>query len=301
MTKITAVTVNYNTKKQTIEFLNSIKKINTPNIELKKIVVDNGSVDIFPSSQKGDAILLRSEDNLGFTGGYNLGIKKALEDCADYVLVINNDTAVDRNFLVNLLKGFDKEKDTGLVVPKIYFAEGHEFHKSRYKKSDSGKVLWYAGGHVDWDNIKAIHRGLDEVDRGQFDRMQKITFATGCAVLVKKEVFEKIGFFDDDYFLYYEDLDFSFRAKRAGFEIVYAPGAIVYHFNASSTGGSGSGLHDYFLTRNQMLLGIKYAPLRSKLALVRQGLKLLLNGRKYQKKGIKDYYLKKFGKGSYFE
>jgi len=166
-----------------------------------------------------------------------------------------------------------------------------------------GKVFWYAGGVIDWANVKSVHRGVDEVDHGQYDENKEIEFATGCCMMIKREVLEKVGLFDKRYFLYYEDADLSVRIKKAGFSIYYAPKAFLYHLNASSSGGAGRGneLQDYFLTRNQMFFGMKYAPIRSKIALIRQSLRLLSNGRREQKKAIQDFYLGRLGKGSFFE
>ena len=120
-------------------------------------------------------------------------------------------------------------------------------------------------------------------------------------MLFKREVLEKVGLFDEKYFLYYEDADLSERIKKAGYKIYYVPTAILYHMNASSSGGPGNNLHDYFLTRNQMLFGFSYAPLKSKIALVRQSIRFLFSGRPYQKLAIKDFYLGNFKEGSYFK
>lgn len=299
MRNISIVTVNYNSQEETKKLLSSLEKVKIDDINLKVIVIDNGSEIVFKSNENVNVI--RLDTNTGFTGGCNIGIKKALEDYADYILLINNDTTVDPDLIKNLLAVLESEQKIGLVTPKIYFSKGSEFHKDRYQKSELGKVLWFAGGKMDWKNAQSIHIGMDEVDHGQFDKLQKIDFATGCCMMIKREVLEKVGFFDENYFLYYEDADLSQRILRADFEIYNVPDAVIYHDNAKSSGGSGSGLHDYFLTRNQMLFGIKYAPFKTKIALIRQGLKLLVSGREYQKKGVKDYYLRKFGKGTYFE
>ena len=304
MIKVAVVTVNYNTDKDTNNLLKSLSKIVTKNIQLNIIVVDNGSKIPFqlnPTEKKEDIHLIRSEKNTGFAGGFNLGIQKALHQSADYVLIINNDTQVYPDMLNNLLQAIESNPQIGVAVPKIYFAKGHEFHKSRYQANELGKVIWYAGGFTDWDNVRSIHRGMDEVDSGQYDKAEPTEFATGCCMLFKREVLEKIGFFNEKYFLYYEDADLSERIKKAGYQIYYVPTAYLYHMNASSSGGPGNNLHDYFLTRNQMLFGFSYAPLKSKIALVRQSIRLFLKGRQYQKLAIKDFYSGKFGEGTFFE
>jgi len=303
MKKIAIVTVNYNTEQDTINFLNSLKKIKANGFNISVIVVDNGSKIVLKLKESENVTLIRQEENLGFTGGYNLGMKKALNEGADYVLIINNDTIVDEDMVSNLQQTLEQDKNIGAVVPKIYFAKGHEFHKDRYKKEDLGKVIWYAGGHTDWNHVQSIHRGVDEVDHGQYDDPGEVQFATGCCIMFKKEVLEKVGFFDDRYFLYYEDADLSERIKRAGYKIYYVPKAILFHVNASSSGGAGKGnvLQDYFITRNQMIFGMQYASLRTKVALVKQGVNLLMKGRPEQRKAIRDYYLGKLGKGTFFK
>lgn len=304
MKKVAVVTVNYNTEKDTKNLLTSLKRIEKGNFQLQIIIVDNGSRTQFrldPGEKKENITLLRSEENMGFAGGYNIGIRTALSQGADYILIINNDTKVYSDMLKNLMKTLEGDSKIGAVIPKIYFAKGHEFHKDRYKPNELGKVIWYAGGFTDWENIGSVHRGVDEVDRGQFDKIEPVEFATGCCILFKRETLEKVGLFDERYFLYFEDADLSERIKRVGFSIYYVPTAMLIHVNAASSGGPGNKLHDYFLTRNQMLFGFTYAPLRSKIALIRQSLRLLFTGRQYQKQAIRDFYLKKFGKGTFFE
>lgn len=301
MKKIFAITVNYNRTDSTKRLLNSLEKIEIDNFDFDIIVVDNGTKEEFVVSDKNDNVtIIRPGFNTGFSAGNNIGVKKALDRGADYILLINNDTIVDPGLVSNLLKVMESYEKIGIVAPKIYFEKGKEFHKGKYSKKDLGHVIWFAGGMMDWENAKSTHRGVDEVDYGQYDKVEKIDFATGCSMLIKREVFEKTGFFDERYFLYYEDADLCQRTIKAGFQIYYAPDAFLYHENASSS-GTGSNLHDYFLTRNQMIFGMKYAPFNTQLALVKQSFNLLLNGREYQKKGIKDYYLRRFGKGTYFD
>jgi len=303
MKKIAIVTVNHNSASDTKNLLKSLQKIDKENIDLHIFLIDNGSKEKFHlQSHDKNITLTRTEENLGFAGGFNLGIRQALNKNVEYILIINNDTEVYPDMLQKLLSGFNAGPDLiGVTVPKIYFAKGHEYHKDRYKENELGKVIWFAGGSTDWANIKSIHRGVDEVDHGQYDTNESIEFATGCCMLFKKEVLEKVGLFDERYFLYYEDADLSERIKKAGYKIYYIPRALLTHINAASTGGPGNTLHDYFLTRNQLLFGMTYAPLRSKIALLRQSLRLSLTGRPNQKKAIQDYYLHRFGEGTYFK
>ena len=304
MKKVGIVVVNYNTEDDTHMFLASVEKASTPDIALSIIVVDNGSKKVLTLSsneKKKNTTLIRSEVNTGFAGGYNIGMRQALADGCEYILIVNNDTVIDENLIVNLLNVLKKDSKIGVTVPKIYFAKGHEFHKDRYTKDELGKVFWYAGGSTDWDNVKSIHRGVDEVDNGQYDKVEETDFATGCCMMFPREVLEKVGLFDEKYFLYYEDADLNERIQRAGYIIYYVPTAVLVHVSAASTGGAGSNLHDYFLTRNRMLFGMRYAPLRTKIALLRESVRLLITGRPYQKQALRDFYLWRLNKGTYFD
>jgi GT2 family glycosyltransferase len=306
MKKVAIVTVNYNTAKDTNDLLQSLEKLNTHEFSLETIIVDNGSKEIYALPEKihqETITLIRSEENTGFSGGFNIGIKEALNKNADFILIVNNDTLMHPDMVKNLLGVLESKPEIGVTTPKIYFSKGHEFHKDRYKKEDLGKVFWFAGGHTDWANVQSIHRGVDEVDHGQYDTTEKIDFASGCCMLFKREVLEKVGLFDDRYFLYYEDADLNERIKRAGFDVYYVPSAVLTHVNAASSGGAGNGnvLQDYFITRNKMLFGMTYAPTRTKIALFRESIRLLTTGRPFQKKAIRDYYLRKFNKGTFFD
>jgi Predicted glycosyltransferases len=147
-------------------------------------------------------------------------------------------------------------------------------------------------------NILTSHRGVDEVDKGQYDKQRETDFTSGCAMFVRQEVFKKVGLFDKRYFLYLEDVDFCQRARRTGFKVIYTPRARLWHANAASSAVGGP-LQDYYITRNRMLFGIRYAPWRTKIALFKESVKLLFAGRQWQRIGIRDFYLRKFGKGSY--
>jgi GT2 family glycosyltransferase len=128
--------------------------------------------------------------------------------------------------------------------------------------------------------------------------MVETDYASGSCMLIKREVLEEIGFFDKKLFMYWEDSDFSQRAKRAGWRVLYVPQAKIWHKVASSS-AIGSFLNDYYLTRNRLLFGLRYARPRTKFALFRDSLRLLIKGRKWERIGVRDFYLMRFGKGSY--
>lgn len=294
--KLSAIILNYNGVQDTIDCLKSIEKNNAAEVEVEIIVVDNN-----PKEESTDKlikfkniIILRNKKNLGFSGGMNVGIKEALKNKADYVLILNNDINLDRLFLNKIIQNLSSKE---IVAPKIYFAKGYEFHKKRYNIADLGKVIWFAGGKIDWDNIIGLHIGVDEVDRGQYSRSAEVDYATGACMLIPKQVFKKIGYFDEKYFLYLEDMDFCFRAKREGFNVIYKPMAVAWHKNAASAGGSGSKLQDYYISRNRLLFAFKYSKIKTKLAVLKQIVSDIKKPIKRQ--ALFDFLLFNFGKGSF--
>lgn len=300
MKKISLIILHYSNKELTFRCLESVRRLETPDFKLQVIVVNNNPQENLSDLKKkfGDFAFIKTERNLGYAEGNNAGIRQALKDGADYIVLLNNDTEMAKDFMVQLIKVAETKKKAGILAPKIYFAPGYEFHQDRYQKSEQGKVIWFAGGRVDWANIATPHLGVDEVDQGQYDQIKKTEFISGCAMMVKREVLEKIGLLEGKYFLYFEDADFCQRAMRAGFALFYVPAAKVWHKVAASS-EIGGDLHDYFMVRNQLLFGWRFAPLRAKLALIKQSLRFLLFGRLWQKKGVVDFYLNKFGQGSW--
>ncbi len=306
--KVSIIILNWNRKKDTIECLESIENLQILGFELEIVVVDNASSDgsqkaveqIFKKITEKNILCkqIRNTTNLGFAAGNNVGMRYSLDSGADYLLVLNNDTEVDKSLIKKLLKVAKKYSKVGTISPKIYFAKGFEFHKNRYKRKDLGKVFWYAGGDMDWDNVYGSNHGVDEVDKGQFEKAKETDFATGACMLLKSEALKDVGLFDEKYFMYLEDADLSQRLKRKGWEVLYTPKTEIWHKVAQSS-GIGSDLNDYYITRNRLLFGMRYAKFRTKLALVRESFKLFLTGRRWQKIGVRDFYLGRFEKGSW--
>jgi hypothetical protein len=309
MIKVSVIILNWNRKKDTLECLESLSKLRIKNYRLKIIVVDNASTDdsakvlrnylkkLTFKSNNISGELIREKRNLGFAEGNNEGMKYIYRK-SDYIVLLNNDTIVDKNFIKEFLRFSKNHPEAGILSPKIYFAKNYEFHKERYQDDDLGKVIWYAGGIIDWNNIYATNFGVDEVDKGQFDKPKEIDFATGACLFLKTDVLRKVGFLDEKYFMYLEDADFSLRSLNKNYRIYYVPKSFLWHKVAQSS-KIGSELNDYFITRNRLIFGLKYAPIRSRVALVRESIRLILHGRKWQKVGVKDFYLGLYGKGSW--
>jgi len=299
--KVAVIILSWNRKIDTLETIESLSKSNVSGFEMEIIVVDNGSTDgsvdaVRKLSLKNLKVIVNRE-NLGFAEGNNVGMRDAIKRKVDYIALLNDDTMVDPNLVGNILREHERLPKAGAISPKIYFAKGFEYHK-KYKSSELGRVIWYAGGNIDWANVYGSNRGVDEVDRGQFDKARETDFATGCFVMYKANVLKKVGYYDKRYFAYMEDADHAQRIKKTGWKVLYSAKGRMWH-KVSQSSGIGSELNDYFLTRNRMMFGMRYASLRTKFALIRESIKLLLKGRPWQKIGIKDFYLGRFGKGSW--
>ncbi|OGM25911.1 hypothetical protein A3D00_02245 [Candidatus Woesebacteria bacterium RIFCSPHIGHO2_02_FULL_38_9] len=304
MTKVSVVILNWNQPDITLECLDSVTKLRVKDYELNLLIVDNGSTDnsvkIFEKLKivNWKLEIISNGKNKGFAGGNNVGIKYALEKGADYILILNNDTIVDLQLVDRFIDTADKYPEVGMLSPKIYFANGYEFHKNRYKKDELGKVIWSAGGKMDWDNVFGKNRGVDEVDKGQFGQEKEVNFTTGACMFLSVKALNEVGIFDEKYFMYFEDADLCMRMKKFGWKILYSPSGLVWHKVAQSS-RIGSDLNDYYITRNRLLFGMKYAPVRTKIALIKESIKFLISGRKWQKIGVRDFCLMKFGKGSW--
>lgn len=299
MVKVAITTVNYNGLSDTLELLESLRKLDTKGLETEIIVVDNGSVDLQAEQIKEKfpkITVVKNPENTGSAGGFNSCIKKGLEIGADYVLLLNNDILInDKELLKKLLEVISQNPAIGAVSPKVLFAPGFEFHKDRYAKSEIGHVLWYAGGSFDWNNCFSKHRGIDEVDKGQFDQTEEVEFLNAACILMRKEIFAKNVWFDESFFAYFDDNDFNQKLNLAGFKKVYVGSTSCFH-KVSRTAGIASPISDYYLTRNRLIFGFRYTSLRTKFALLRESVRFMISGRPAQKRGVVDFFLGRNGK-----
>lgn len=240
MAKTAIVILNWNQLKDTAECLRSLGHLaNAAPI----ILVDNGSTDGSPGELEKEfpqVRLLRNGENLGFAEGNNIGIRVALNQGAEYILLLNNDTIVEKDFLDRLLSAMRDDDSIGVASPKIMFYQ------------DRNKI-WFAGGGYYPVIGKPFHYYYGQTDSGQIKDVKTIDWVSGCCLLVKRKVLEKIGLLDKDYFNNYEDVDFCTRAKRAGYKIVVIPQAKIYHKFAAAMGGKFSPFYTYFRVRNNLL------------------------------------------------
>jgi GT2 family glycosyltransferase len=220
------VVLNLNGRVLLLETLESVCRMTYPNFRV--IVVDNGSTD---GSQ--DAVrthhpsleLIENGVNLGFGEGNNVGMRYALNRGAEWVFLLNNDIAVDPAMLTELMQRAQSDDRIGILSPKIYY-------------HSESKKIWYAGGSVHYFTGIISHRGLRELDLGQYDSVEDTQYITGCAFLVHRRVLTTVGMFDRIYYpIYSEDADLSVRAQRAGFRLVYVPQAKLWHKVSAFSGG----------------------------------------------------------------
>lgn len=284
------VILNWNGYQDTVACVESCLQSNYPAYSI--IIVDNGSRD---NSEKlfrqrfPDIEILQTGSNLGFAGGNNVGIRHALASGADYVWLLNNDTIIAPDALTELVKLAESSPRIGMVGSKILFHE-------------QPSKIWFAGGFLTVGGGDVIHRGFGDEDTGQYDVPCRVDFITGCSMLVKADLIAEVGPMREDYFLYWEDVDWSRSAVEKGWDIYYAPAAKVWH-KVSASAVNRSTSQWYYFTRNACLFIERHAR--------KQLLSNLINNQGYHLRkalregeraivrgiltGIRDYLLRRFG------
>ena len=235
---LSIITINYNGLKDTCELIESLP---ADDDSLEVIVVDNASTQDEASEIENrfpHVMVIRSDENLGFAGGNNLGIQAAH---GKYLFFLNNDTIIHQpSAISHLIKRLESSDEIGIVSPKIRFSWGSQ-------------QIQYAG-YTSLSSITLRNKsiGCGEEDQGQYDIARPTPYAHGAAMMVKREVIEQAGMMPVCYFLYYEELDWSVMIRRAGYEIWYEPACTVYH-KESQTTGRISPLKTFYITRNRLL------------------------------------------------
>ncbi|HOP79400.1 MAG TPA: glycosyltransferase family 2 protein [Armatimonadota bacterium] len=237
--RVAVIVLTWNGKEDTLECLKSLRQVTYPNFWT--VVVDNGSTD-----GTGDAVrasypeveLIETGENLGFAAGNNVGIEHALRNGADAVLLLNNDTAVDPEFLSLLVQSLYRSDDIAAVSPLIYYY-------------DLPDVIWAAGGKIDRKTGISYQLHIDERDTGQLTEEFDVDYGVGAALLIRREALETIGLLDPRTFLYYEESDWCFRAKEAGLRTVIVPSSKIWH-KVSRSISPGSNTQLYYFCRNRL-------------------------------------------------
>jgi len=189
-------------------------------------------------------ILIKNDKNYGYAGGNNIGIKYSFKLFKpDYIMILNNDTIVNKDFLIKLVNFADVDEDIGIIGPKIYYY-------------DNPNIINSAGGVIKWRLGIGVNIGIGENDDGQFNQVNNVDCLLGACILIKSSVIKKIGFLDEKFFLLLEETDFCFRAKIAGYKIVFYPKSIIYHKEGFS--GQINPLILYYMNRNRLLFFKKH-------------------------------------------
>ena len=244
--KVFIIVLNWNGVIDTLGCLASLSKINYSYFEI--VVVDNGSTDDSVKKirrEYPDIEIVETGKNLGYALGNNLGIKYALDHHADYILVLNNDTLVEKDFLTNLMRAATQNKNFSIFSPQIRL----------YPEKDR---LWYAGGRIFWPAASTqLFCRNRKIKCSSIRENKEIDFVTGAAMLVRAETFKKVGGFDRKFFCYFEETDWQARAQNKDTRLMYVPGSIIYHKVARASGGEDNPKVQYYFYRNNLLFAKK--------------------------------------------
>ena len=243
-----AVVLNWNGGDDTLEALASLG-------ELSAICVDNGSTDgsdALVEQRFPEVELLRTGTNLGFAGGNNTGIRRALERGADWVLVLNNDAVAEPGLAAALERAASARPDAGLLACTILSADGTEI---QYAGASFNARLGYSG----------------RVATSPADGIRDVGRADGAALAVSRLALAEAGLLDESLFMYVEDVDWSLRISRAGFAVVLVPDARVRHKGSGSSGGRSSTTNLYYDTRNTIVVAERFAPIPRGARALRRG------------------------------
>ena len=240
--------VNWNGKNDTFACLASLRQVHYQPRHI--LVIDNASTDGSVEAiraQFPEVEVIANASNERFARANNQGMQMALAAGADLVLLLNNDTEVAPDFLAHLVHALSTRRDAGMAAPKIYYHHHPQ-------------LLWFAGGKVNLWTGRIWHRGLRQLDSAEtalhFNELEAVDYLTGCAILATRACIEKIGKLDESYFMYAEDTDWCWRAKLAGFSLLYQPAAKIWHKVSASTSGS---FKVYHKVRGNFLFFKRYA------------------------------------------
>lgn len=231
------IILNWNGWRDTLACVASCRKLTWPNYRI--MVVDNGSTDDSEKILRQDLTgveIIQSGANLGFAGGNNIGIRKALELGADYVWLLNNDTVVDPQALTCLVEAMENDSGVGITGSKIFYHD------------EPGRI-WFAGGMWRKGRLHWRQRGANQLDKGQFAEPCMVGSVSGCSMLVRSAAVDKIGLMNEHFFLYWEDTEWCARALAGGYQVLFVPGSMVWH-KVSVSAKQSSYAQYYYFTRN---------------------------------------------------
>jgi len=256
------IVLSWNGREDTERCLEALAKVTEPPVRV--VCVDNGSTDGSVEAVRDrhpDVHLIENGRNLGFSGGCNVGIRWALSQGAEWVVLVNNDAVVARDAIVGFAAAAEQHPEAGMMAGKLYLA-------------DPPDRIWYAGQRfLAWLGYSGRHRGEGRRDGPRYDRIRPTDRANGALMAVSRAAIEEIGLLDEELFAYVEDVDWSLRARGAGFEVLFVPGARAWHRVGASTAGAAH--NSYYGTRNMVVVCERRRPLPPPLSVLRRGVILL--------------------------
>ena len=287
------VIVCYNGVADTLECLASVARLTYPNVQT--VVVDNASTDGTAGAVReafSRVHVIETGDNTGFAGGNNVGVRFALDTLgAAYTFLLNNDTTVEPGLLEPLVAHTEAHPAAGIVAPLMCYHAVPD-------------TVWSAGGAMN-HRAEAAHVSAGRpVAAFESHAPRSHDFVAGCGMLIRRDVWERVGLFDERFFLYYEDADLCFRARRAGYACVVVPGVRLWHKVSRSTGAT-SDLTLYYMRRNALLFLRKHSAAAGRLAALADDARLFAlwtlrgNNRRATvlRRAVADYFAKRFGRG----
>lgn len=256
----TAVVLNWNGREDTLKCLASLQAVEC--LQGRVIAVDNGSIDGSVEAIRAafpDVTLIEAGANLGYAGGNNLGIRRALEQGSDWVVLVNNDATVGPDLIDGFARTAAARPDAGILAGKVYF-------------QDRPTTIWFAGQRFNLLlGYSGKARGYEQADGPEFQEVVDVDRAVGALMAISRPALERVGLFDEDLFAYVEDAELSLRVSRAGFAVVLAPDAHAWHSVSASTGGESHSTHTlYYGTRNMLAVVERGRPLPTPLKQLRR-------------------------------
>ncbi len=283
---ITALIINWNGQNYISD---TISRLLTQSPDLKVTVIDNASTDDSAkiiSRQFPGVELVSPPQHLSFSECLNFGFSRSVARGSIYTWLVGSDVLVEDNCLKNLLELGEKYGDVGMVCSKIYVVPNKD------------RLIYYAGGIMDWFNLRPVNRGQGQVDAGQFEHDVETDFVLPLSTLIKTRILTEVGILDPAYFADYDWLDFCYKCRRAGWRLMYASQSHVGYQNLQEPDFPDS-IKEYFIDRNQLLFGLRHGPFYTKFSLLKNAFHEYFFGRPWQRRAVLDFFTGNFGRGSY--
>jgi GT2 family glycosyltransferase len=303
--RVTFVILNWDQADMTLDCLRSLRTLDYPNFDV--ILVDNASSDdsvIRIRQAYPDCEIIENQENLGYSEGNNVGIRRALEKCSEFIFLLNNDTYVHQKMLSRLVSVAKQDPTAGITGPTMFYA-------------DPPNLLWGGKNWVDWRKPRVVREQMGEIvdiDSLETQPPLDVIYIDSCAILIRSQLFKDIGLMDNRYFINFDDIDLCLRARNSGYKIIYTPSAFMWH-RVSAAMGVGSPANTYYMTRNALIFFARHSPgllkiwgiVRILVGTLRTTIawtfkpeyrteKIYQRKRKANLLGLRDFILKRYGK-----